>query len=107
MSFVLWTRSCTLSRNFTDGAPRRRVVVFTDSLLEDRIDLASAGRVREDAIEDMDPARLRVVRGGEGGVARLLLEVAVVAVVMVVAEEKEMVYKSRFTDDLLRRQTPH
>ena len=59
------------------------MVVFTDSLLEDRIDLAGAGRVREDAIEETDPARLRVVRGGEGGVARLLLEVAVVAVVMV------------------------
>ena len=33
--------------------------------------------------------------------------VGMVAVVMVVAEEKEMVYKSRFTEDLLRRQTPH
>ena len=60
------------SRNFTDGAPRRRV--RTDSL-EERIDLAGAGRVREDAIEDTEPARLRVVRDGDGGAegrARLL-----------------------------------
>ena len=42
----------------TDGAPRRRVL--TDSL-EERIDLAGAGRVREDAIEETEPARRRAV----------------------------------------------
>ena len=68
------------SRNLTLGAPRRRVVVLTDSR-EERIDFAGAGRVREDAIEDTDPARLRVVRmddsvGEDEDEGARLLEVA-------------------------------
>lgn len=50
-----------LSRNLTEGAFRRRVL--TESL-DERMDLAGAGRVREDAMDDTDPERLREVRVG-------------------------------------------
>ena len=49
------------SRNLTEGALRRRV--FTDAL-EERMDFAGAGRVREDAMDDTEPARLRDAREG-------------------------------------------
>lgn len=49
------------SRNLTEGAFRRRV--RTDEL-DDRMDLAGAGRVREEDIDDTDPERFREVRDG-------------------------------------------
>ena len=42
------------SRNLTEGALRRRV--RTDEF-EERMDLAGAGRVREDAMDETDPER--------------------------------------------------
>ena len=51
-----------LSRNFTEGAFLRRVRIDE---LEERMDFAGAGRVREDAIDDdTEPERLREVRDG-------------------------------------------
>ena len=50
------------SRNLTEGAFRRRVL--TDEL-DERMDLAGAGRVREDAMDDTEPDRLRELRLGE------------------------------------------
>ena len=46
-----------MSKNLTEGALCRRV--FTDAL-EERMDFAGAGRVRDEAIDDTDPERLRV-----------------------------------------------
>lgn len=50
-----------MSRNFTEGALRRRVL--TDEL-DERMDLAGASRVREEEMEETDPERLRDVRDG-------------------------------------------
>lgn len=49
-----------MSRNLTEGALCFRV--FTDAP-EERIDFAGAGRVRDDAMDDTDPERLRVREG--------------------------------------------
>lgn len=46
-----------MSKNLTEGALCRRVL--TDAL-EERMDFAGAGRVRDEAIDDTDPERLRV-----------------------------------------------
>ena len=49
-----------MSKNLTEGALCFRV--FTDAP-EERMDFAGAGRVRDDAMEDTDPERLRVREG--------------------------------------------
>ena len=49
-----------MSRNLTEGAFRRRVLTEE---LDERMDLAGGGRVREEAIEETDPERFRVLDG--------------------------------------------
>lgn len=45
-----------MSRNLTDAGDRAVVLVSVDEL-EDKIDLAGAGRVRDEFVEETDGAR--------------------------------------------------
>ena len=46
-----------MSRNLTDGGDRVVARVRVDELLDDRIDFAGAGRVRDDADDETEGAR--------------------------------------------------